>query len=281
MKKLFLAIALFMTACVLSGCYEKVPAGNVGVRVDLYGSDKGVQQQVVGVGGYWLGLGEELYLFPTSNQLQSYKDAFTFQTSDSMNISAKIGIEYVVDPSKVATIFQTYRKGINEVTNENIRLKISDALINRGTMMNIDQLAAGGKSRLLQQVADDIRAQLDPIGIKVIKLSWTKDLDYPKQVTDSINAKIKATQDAQLRENEVAQTKAEAQKAIERAKGEAESVMIKAKAEADAISLQGQALKDNPQVLQLEAIKKWHGNTPAYVSGTGAATMPPFVQFKP
>lgn len=81
-------------------------------------------------------------------------------------------------------------------------------------------------------------------------------------------------------ENEVAQSKAEAQKAIELARGEAESNRIRAEAEANAITLRGQALRSNPEVLQLEAINRWDGKTPVYVAG-GGNSAPPFVQFKP
>jgi regulator of protease activity HflC (stomatin/prohibitin superfamily) len=128
-------------------------------------------------------------------------------------------------------------------------------------------------------VTKDLRAGLEPIGIHIVKLSWTTDLDYPKQVKDSINAKIEANQKAARVENEVAQSKAEAQKAIELARGEAESNRIRAEAEANAITLRGQALRSNPEVLQLEAINRWDGKTPVYVAGGNSA--PPFVQFKP
>lgn len=102
-------------------------------------------------------------------------------------------------------------------------------------------------------------------------------MQYPQQVRDSINAKIEATQRALLRENEIAQSKAEAQKLIEAARGKAESIKIEAQAEADAIALKAKALRDNPEVVQLEAINKWNGVMPQFMS----ADVPmPFVQTK-
>jgi len=280
MKKVIVALLLAASAFTLTACdRETVPAGYVGVKVDLYGTEKGVQQQIVGVGRYWLTINEELYKFPTFNQLHTYHDPFVFQTSDSMTISAHVGVEYAVEPDKVAKVFQTYRKGVDEITTSNLRQNISDALIKHSTDMNITQLAAGGKTKLLDAVTKDLRAGLEPIGIHIVKLSWTTDLDYPKQVKDSINAKIEANQKAARVENEVAQSKAEAQKAVELARGEAESNRIRAEAEANAITLRGQALRSNPEVLQLEAINRWDGKTPVYVAGGNSA--PPFVQFKP
>ena len=47
---------------------QTVPAGYVGVKVNLYGSDKGVQNEELGVGRYLLTWNEQCYLFPTFNQ---------------------------------------------------------------------------------------------------------------------------------------------------------------------------------------------------------------------
>lgn len=269
-KKLF-AIAVLLCSVSLTGCFHKVEAGYVGVKVDLLGSDKGVQQQVVGTGRYWVGINEELYLFPTFNQLHSYEQPFNFQTSDSMKVSAKVGIEYYVDDSKVSTVFQTYRKGVEEITQENLRQNISDALIKHSGTMDINTLAGSGRTILLDKVTEELNKKLDPIGIKLVKLSWTDDLIYPEQVTASINAKIEASQKALLRENEIQQSRAEAQKKIEEAKGLAEAVKLAADAEAYSIKIKGQALEDFPKVLQSDAITKWDGKTPVYMA-SGAQT---------
>jgi regulator of protease activity HflC (stomatin/prohibitin superfamily) len=254
MKKSLLLAA--MAVSVLCGCNrETVPAGYVGVKVDLYGDDKGVQQSVVDTGKYWLSWNEEIYQFPTFNQLHNYSDPFTFQTAESLDVNAKIGVEYQVEHSKVSTIFQTYRKGVDEITDINIRQNISDSLIDHASTMSVNQLAAN-KTKLMQQVTADLRAKLDPIGIHIVKLSWVGDITYPDTVRAAINAKIEATQKALLRENEVAEATAQAQKEVEKAKGDATAIQIK-----------GDALRKNPEVLQLETISKWDGKLPMYQGG--------------
>lgn len=276
--KSLIAICLVGVALLLTGCDRvTVPTGYVGVKVELYGDDKGVQQQEVGTGRYWLSMNEEIYQFPTFNQLHNYDTPFVFQTADSMDIKAKVGVEYYVDPTKVTSIFQKYRKGVDEITEINIRQNISDALIKHSGKMDINSLAAGGKTELLDSVSNDLKAKLDPLGIRIVKLSWISDLEYPQKVKDSINAKIEATQRALLRENEIQQSKAEAQKSIEQARGEAESTTLRAKAEADAIALRGEALRKNPEVLQLEGINKWNGVLPQYMT---SGTSTPFVSIK-
>ena len=253
-----------------------VPAGYVGVRVNLY-ADKGVDNEVVGTGRYFVGINEQLYRFPTFNQLISYEDPFTFQPSDAMDVRARVGVEYNINPEKTATIFQTYRKGIEDITEINLRQYISDALIKHAAGMDINALTQGGKTALLDGVLKELRSKLDPVGIRIVKLSWVTDLIYPEQVKESINAKIEATQRALLRENEVAQSKAEAQKRIEEARGIAESTRLRAQAEADAIAIKAKALRDNPDVIQLNAIEKWDGKLPQMMTGNASV---PFVAIK-
>ena len=265
------AAVLFFGGAYLLNSITTVPAGYVGVRVNLY-ADKGVDNEVVGTGRYFLGVNEQLYRFPTFNQLISYEEPFTFQTSDAMDVRARVGVEYNISPEKAATIFQTYRKGIEDITEINLRQYISDALIKHAAAMDINELTQGGKTALLDGVLKELRGKLDPVGIRVVKLSWVTDLIYPEQVKESINAKIEATQRALLRENEVAQSKAEAQKRIEEARGIAESTRLRAQAEADAIAIKARALRDNPDVIQLNAIEKWDGKLPQMM--TADAPMP-------
>lgn len=210
------AIAGVSAAVAIGGIYalcnlQTVPAGYVGVKVNLYGSDKGVQQEELGVGRYLLTGNEQAYLFPTFNQLHTYKVPFTFQTSDAMAVNAMIGVEYQVKPSMATKVFQTYRKGVEEITDVNLRQNVSDALIKYASLMDVNELTANGKSKLLDHVTEELRHQLEDVGIHIIRVSWASDIEYPPQVRESINAKIEATQRAMLRENEVAQSKAEAE----------------------------------------------------------------------
>lgn len=273
MKTSYIAIGALTAAAVAAGLIytlcnlQTVPAGYVGVKVNLYGSEKGVQQEKLGVGRYLLTWNEQAYLFPTFNQLHTYKLPFTFQTSDAMAVNAMIGVEYQVKPSMATKVFQTYRKGVAEITDVNIRQNISDALIKFASMMDVNELTANGKTKLLENVTAELRHQLEDVGIHIIRVSWASDIEYPPQVRESINAKIEATQRAMLRENEVAQSKAEAEKARVAARGEADAQLTKAKAEAESIAIRAKALRDNPQVLTLEAISRWDGKLPVYLGG--------------
>lgn len=284
--RLVMIVALSLGAI---GC-SKVPAGNVGVIVHLLGGSKGVDSEEVGVGRYWLGFNDELFLFPTFTQnytwafVKGNDESITFQTKEGLNVNADIGISYHVDPTKVTTVFQKYRKGIDEISDVYLRNMVRDALVKAASTQDVETVYGQGKTELLSVVEDNVRKEVEPIGIIVEHIYWVGTLRLPETVVENINRKINATQMAMTRENEIQQTKAEAQKAIEEAHGkaesqlavaraEAESVRIRGEAEADAIKAKSQALNASPQLVQYEIAQKWDGTLPTYTMGSGSIPM--------
>lgn len=266
MKRTTMILAAGLLAA-LAGC-SKVPAGNVGVIVNLYGSEKGVDLKEVGTGRYWVGWNEELFLFPTFTQTETWSDAesISFQTVEGMKVGSAVGITYSVDPDKVTTLFQKYRAGIDEITNKFLRNMVRDAFNDVASKQPVESVYGAGKADLLLAVEDRVRQQVKPIGINIERIYYAADLVLPPQVTNSLNAKIQATQMAEQRRNEVAQAKAEADKERARAQGEADAKLTLAEADAKAIQIRAQALRSNPDVVTLNAVEKWDGKLPTYLS---------------
>ncbi len=261
------AAAMLCLLAVLTGC-SKVPAGNVGVIVNLYGSEKGVETREVGTGRYWVGVNEELYLFPTFTQTETWggEEAISFQTVEGMKVGGAVGITYSVSPDKVTTLFQKYRAGIDEITNKFLRNMVRDAFNDVASKLPVESVYGAGKADLLLAVEKRVRDQVAPIGINIERIYYASDLVLPPQVTQSLNAKIQATQMAEQRRNEVAQAKAEADKERARAQGEADAKLTLATADAKAIEIRAQALRSNPDVVTLNAVEKWDGKLPTYMA---------------
>ena len=270
-KGVMLAAMVVIGATALTGC-ERVQPGEVGIKVNKLGDDKGVGE-VVGVGRVWTGWNTELYTFPTFKQMKTYDEPFSFQMSDGTAIGHKIGVAYRVDPTKVTTVFQAYRKGVDEITDTELRQQIADTLNRLSSRMTTDKFIDGGKADLLSTALAELQAKMDKVGIEVMSLSWIDKPIYPETVIASINAKVTANQTTLQRIQEVQQSKAEADKKIEEARGEAQSTMLRAKAEADAINLRGSALRDNPEVIKLNLIEKWDGKLPVYQGGNGPTSI--------
>jgi len=288
MKKLFKVVVAVAAMLAASAC-SRVESGYVGIKVNLLGSDKGVQQEVLGAGRYYIGMNEELYIFPIFQQNCAFTasetdgngcseslndEAIRFQTVEGLAVKADVGIAFTLDKEKVPELFQTFRKGIVEISDSYVRRVVQDAFITAASTKRIDFIYGEGKATLLKEVNTNVKATLKDKGINVENVFFLSDLIVPPTVTQAVNAKIQATQKAQQRENKVAQAKAEADKAREEAKGFADSQLIKARAEAESIKLRAAALRESADIATLNAIEKWDGKLPQYM-GTQAL---PFLQ---
>lgn len=254
----------FLAACT------KVPAGNVGVKFDLYGGDKGVTGEVVGPGKYWLGWNEELYLFPTFSQNYVWTagndpsspndESISFQDQEGTIINADVGITYFVDGDKADTVFQKFRKGVDEITDIYLRNAVRDAINSETSQMNAADIYGSGKEKLMERVTKRVQEQVGEVGIIVEKIYWINAMRLPPTITQAINAKIAATQQAQQRENELQTAKAQAEIEREKARGEADAQIIAANGTAQANQKIAASL--TPQLVQYEQIKKWDGKLP-------------------
>lgn len=266
-----IVVGLALTAAVVFGFIgcSKVPAGNTGIKVYLLGKSKGVDTEQLGPGRYWIGWNEDLYLFPTFKQNKVWTNgegatqgAFVFGTVDGMKVSSDIGISYSVLPNMAPKLFQEYRKGVEEITDVDVRNMVASEFVTKASSRRVDTVYGAGKEQLLKDVENAVRARVEKQGINLHALYWVGDLYLPTEVTASINAKIKATQMAEQRRNEVEQAKAEADKARQTAQGEADAKLMLAKAEAEAIQIRGDALRNNQELVSLTLAEKWNGQYP-------------------
>lgn len=268
MKKV---MALFFVALslVMSGC-SQVPSGNVGVKVFLLGGEKGVDTQVLTTGRYWIGMNEELYIFPTFTQNEVWaapKDkaeanqSLSFQSVEGMEVNADVGLSYRINPEDVPVVFQKYRKGIEEISDIALRNIVRDELVTSASTRTVEDIYGAGKKAFMDEVETNIRAKAKTVGITVEDVSLIGSMRLPPQVLAALNAKIASTQKAQQRENEVAQSKAEADKKIEEARGIAESMKLTNTEVTDKV------LRLRELEVQQQWVEKWNGSLPSTVMG--------------
>jgi regulator of protease activity HflC (stomatin/prohibitin superfamily) len=237
----------------------------VGVKVYLLGQAKGVDHEVLGVGRYYIGYNEQLFLFPTFQQNYVWSSSSTegknsddesieFGAQQGVDVHANVGVSFHIDPDKVADVFQKYREGVNEIRDVPLRNSVRNAFNKRGAAYSVEQLYSVDKAKLLAEVIADVRSQFAPIGVVVDDLSFVGNFKLPDAVTNSLNAKIQATQDAERYANEVAGAQSKKTKAI-------------IEAEAVAISNTKKAASLSPMLVEWERIQKWDGHLPQVQGG--------------
>lgn len=243
-------MALFMMVSMTS-CYEKVDAGCEGIKVNLYGSDKGVDDISLVTGVVWYNpWTTTIYEYPTYVQTVDY-EPFT--------INAKDGSEFTVDPTislkiidgKSPEVFKKYRKDLNQVISGTLYNYVKDAFRVQLNKFTTDDIVSKRDS-IENAIEKHLSNALIKENFQLEQL--TSGLKYPNTIVNAVNEKNKAIQEAMKVQNEVAVAKAEAEK-----------VLVKAKAEAEANKLREQAL--TPAILQKMWIEKWDGTVPTVTSG--------------
>jgi len=268
MNKLALSL---LSVALLAAC-TKVPVGYVGVKVNKYGSDSGVQNQVIQPGSTFQGWNTQVFLFPTFTQNYTWtasldegkakNESIDFQSQEGTNVNADFGITYHISEANVPTIFQKYRQGMDEITDVYLRNMVRDSLVEVAGSMTLDQISSD-RAKFMAQVNQSLKTKASVVGISVEQLSSIGSFRYPPQIVVAMNAKMAAVQRGTQLENELVQTKAEAAKRVVNSQAD----VTVAQNEAQATELRGAALAKNPEVLTQMWIDKWNGVQSQYSMG--------------
>lgn len=277
MKKIYLFA--IMAVVVLASC-SKVKVGEVGIKVDRYGSSKGVNEELLSPGRYWIGWNTDLYTFPTYqvnytftaaiNEGNPTNEEFTFQTKEGMVCSMDIGLSLHFDQAKIITMFQKYRQGVEEIKGVVVRNQIRDAVNKVAGTMPIESVYGEGKKLLIDSIQKLVKLHLEPNGIIIDNLFLIGNVRIPPVVETALNDKVKATQEALKIENEVAKAKAEADKTVATAQGAYQAKLLEAQGN---IAL---SKSITPELVQYKALQVWDGKMPTYFGGG----VMPFINLK-
>lgn len=285
MKKLFsklgILICLVIMVSGLTGCFEKVPAGYTGVKVYLLGANKGVSNtEALGVGRYWIGWNEELHLFPTfvqtyiwtsdKNEQSPINEEITFQDKNGLEIKTDLGLAYRIKEESASLLFQRYQRKLKDFTNVILRGAIRDSFSKNASTMDISEIYGPGKAQLLTKVIKDINDKYGQF-LAEINIYLVGSMRLPGVVQTALDAKIKATQVAIQRENEVAEAKAQANKDVAIAEGQARAILTRAEAEAKANKIVAASL--TPELIKAKQIEKWNGENSKVITGNGGGVL--------
>lgn len=280
MKKIFGFLLIAIMAISMTSCND-VEAGYVGIKVKKFGSDKGVSSEVLGPGRYYAGWNTDIHTFPTyqvnytftesSTEGSPDNEEFVFQTSEGMQCSADLGVSMHFEKESISTMFQTYRKGVEEIRGVVVRNAIRNALNKVSSTMPVETVYGAGKAKMIDTVRIIVKNQLAPTGIFIDNIYLIGAIRIPESIQKAINAKVEMTQLAQKAENGRRTAEANAAIAIAKAKGEAESMLTVARAEAEANRLRQSTL--NELLIKQQWIQKWNGELPTYSFGAGQGVM--------
>jgi regulator of protease activity HflC (stomatin/prohibitin superfamily) len=257
-------IALSMS---LTSCFNRIDAGHVGIKVNLYGSDKGVSDITEVTGMVWYNpFTKRVYEVPTFVQNVTYsvdnqKGEFRVTTKDGMIASFDLSMNYYTPSENVTRIFRKYRKPVYELEAGVLKTFLREAFNNVATQFTAEGLYEN-RAKFEELAEAKAREILEKEGFTIEQIVILNEIRLPQDVTQRINDKVKAAQITKQKEEEVRQEKADADKKIEKARGQAESMRILAVAEAEAYRIKKQEL--NSLLIQQQFVEKWDGKLPVY-----------------
>ena len=252
----------FILLVVLFNSCERIDAGYVGVKVNQYGDNKGVDD-VVAVTGmvFYNPVTTRIYEFPTYIQHKEYKgeNSFIVNSKDGSEFNVSPIMNYSVQRDKVPAIFSKYRRTLEDIEEGFLKTAVYDAFRLATNKYTADELIS---NRAVFEI--EVRRLLDGQLLKegFIINQFTSNLIYPETFKKSIEAKNNAVQAALRAENEVKTAEAQAKIKVATAEGNAQAMLTSAKAEAESNRMKQVTL--TPLLLQLEYINKWDGKLPVY-----------------
>lgn len=247
MKKLFIGILLVLTVISFSNC-TRIDAGHEGMKVNLYGSNRGVDDVALVTGWVWYNpFTTKVYEYPTFVQTVDY---------EPFSINAKDGSEFIVDPTislkmnggKAPEIFVRYRRDLDDIVKLTLYNYVKDAFRIELNSFTTDEIVSE-RASFEKNLEESLRTTLEKEGFELVQL--TSGLKYPESIVQSVNAKNNAIQQAMRAENELKVAEAEAAKLVAQAEGEKR-----------ANELRMQSL--TPLLIQQQMIDKWDGKLPVY-----------------
>jgi regulator of protease activity HflC (stomatin/prohibitin superfamily) len=260
MKKLY-SILLGVLLLSFTVC-TRISPGSVGVKVNQFGTDKGVMDVTECTGFVWYNpIKYDIYEFPTTIQHVEYSGDYGFivNSKDGAEFHVNPIVNYSVKPDMVATVFKSYKKELPELEVGFIKTAVYDAFRIATNGFSADSLISHRQTyeKLVRQMLDE---ELNKNGFLISQ--FTSNLNYPETFKHAIEAKNAMVQQALQAENQVKLSEANAKIQVAKAEGNAQSLIIQAQADARANQLRQQSL--TALLVQQQFIEKWNGVLPQY-----------------
>ncbi len=226
-------------------------------------------------------------------------------TIDNQSVRIGIGLSYRVPPAAVFRLLYGVGRSGDVDIDGNLRPIIADRALRVFARRNTISISAERES-----IANEIRRSIQEaveqnFGIEVVDLQLSR-IEYSAAFSQSVEAAVRAKNEALQAENTVARiryegeqakvqaeaqaiavttrSEGEARAAVVRARAEKEASVLRAEGEAQATTLLGQAqasavqqvgaaVAANPRVVDYETTRRWDGKLPATMLGGGTVPL--------
>lgn len=267
-RLLCLLIVLLVTGCAC----QDIDGGHVGV-VKRFGA---VQPYTLPEGFNWKSIFDDVV--EVNTQTTPVDHDAECVSKDLQEIHTKLTIQYAPTSAKATCLVQKFGSedgawslgilapAIQEATKAVTARYTAEELVTKRELVKAE-IEAGLKTF----VAKTLDSRGCNGGIQIGNVAVT-NFAFSKDFNASIEAKVKAEQDALRAENEkrqkITQAEASAKEKTLAAEATAYATEAESKARADAITREANALKGNPDLIQLRLAEKWNGVLPTFTGNS-------------
>lgn len=274
LKNLAMLLPLVVLCVLSTACGTTINAGHVGIVVDKFGTNRGVQAYTPTTGYVWYNpISTDVIEYPTFVQTVQWTanksegnpsdESITFTTKESVRVNADISLSYQLEVPKIPAFYVKFRSDdLNNFTYGFLHNIARDSMMEVGGHYTVEQIM-GDNEKFLHEVRDRIQGQVADIGVNIQQFGFIGAPRPPENIVESINNAQQAKYKALQSQNELATTQADVAKTITTAEGLAKANDIIGR------SITSNLLEKQRLDLQDRWIARWDGHRPTVESGTG------------
>lgn len=184
----------------------------------------------------------------------------TAASKDLQTVHSDVAFNFHINPARVASIYQEVGVDYNQRI---IQPTLQEAVKASTAKFTAEELITK-REQVREEAKVALREKLEPRGIVVDEFNIV-NFAFSSTFNSAIEAKVTAEQSALAAKNKLEQIKFEADQRIAEARGKAEAMRV-----------ESEALRSNPQILELRTLEKWDGVLPQ-VTGSGGV---PFINLQ-
>ncbi len=234
----------------LSFTFVVIPAGNVGVLFNVFG---GVQENELGEGFHIVvPVLQQVTLYDVRQQeltlANTVGDQINARSSEGLDIGVDVTVLYQVAATEAAALHQDIGPSyVNIRLRPQVRTAVRDGIAE----YNAADLISSQRMQLQRGIEAALSTSLETDNLRILGV-LLRDVRIPTLITDAIEEKQAAEQQVEVEENRRRQSEISAQRRVIEAEGERDATIARAEGEAQALQLRADALRGNPDLIQLE-----------------------------
>lgn len=208
-------------------------------------------------------------------------DSVKVGTREGQTMNADVSVQYSVERSQAANLYQTWAGAPIEVIRDNLVRQVTRSALNDiASQYGWEEIYGAKRIEYTQKVSAELEKRFASKNVKFESLNL-RGWFLPEALQKALESKISAQQQAQQQQFQLDQARIKAQQdqvaaegqanaLREQAEGEADATKIRAAAQAEANKQLAQSL--TPALIEYQQLQRWDGKLPVF-NGGGATPL--------